>query len=473
MRSAEKSSQAKFEKIEQGMVIRLLRKWFEAARVKFNLHRSGTTAMKEWRTSLQNKEEQADQEWEEKEGTGKGRQMRASAQVKERERARLQKRDPAERIQNVKDMWEDHCKTITGEEAGNEGGSRVCDIFDVCAVSFFRNVLLLARNLPLDVILPLHSTHYLFCIYSGHTLYLHCVVLHCIDIVQELHPNFLDDFSSTRELTFSPLYEAIEQATKLGSRDGRSNDSHVKEKIQEHFNSQQLKRAEDQMKGVVTSSAATKLTYTARPSPTDQQYLELSWWLAKSFVEQAFEVVYYHQPYLLHDFELGLELDQQNAKPSDLKKALKTAWVEDKYDSKVSPMATHINILFGLDEQHFHACNVNNVQQACRVGLAPFAHHTCSICLSHNPHRYIAIYLWFIPGHISCHYIPQHRPIVSWLRSSPTRCSLYGGPISWLSVGTRSECPGLIKAVIRLLLNQRRLATDCQRLPRRRGSSCC
>ena len=250
-------------------------------------------------------------------------------------------------------------------------------------------------------------------------------MLHCIDIVQELHPNFLDDSSSTRELIFSPLYEAIEQATKLGSRGGRSNDSHVKEKIQEHFNSQQLKRAEDQTKVVVTSSAATKLTYTARPSPTDQQYLELSWWLAKSFVEQAFEVVYYHQPYLLHDFELGLELDQQNAKPSDLKKALKTAWVEDKYDSKVSPMATHINILFGLDEQHFHACNVNNVQQACRVGLAPFAHHTCSICLSHNPHRYIAIYLWCIPGHISWHHIPQHRPIVSWLRSSPTRGSLY------------------------------------------------
>jgi hypothetical protein len=175
MRSAEKSSQAKFEKIEQGMVLRLLRRWFKAARVKFNLHRSGTTAMKEWRTSLQNKEEQADQEWEEKEGTGKGRQMRASAhEVKERERARLQKRDPAERIQNVKDMWEDHCKTITGEEAGNEGGSRVCDIFDVCAVSFFRNVLLLARNLSLKVFLPLQHAFSL--------LYLHCTWLHCVTL---------------------------------------------------------------------------------------------------------------------------------------------------------------------------------------------------------------------------------------------------------------------------------------------------
>ena len=176
MRSAEKSSQAKFEKIEQGMVLRLLRRWFKAARVKFNLHRSGTTAMKEWRKYIKdelNKKEQVDQEREEKDGTGKGRQIRASAQVKERERARLQKSDLTERIGNVKKMWEKHCNTITrGEETGNEGGSRACDIFDVCAVSFFRNVLLLARNLSLKVFLPLQHAFSL--------LYLHCTWLHCV-----------------------------------------------------------------------------------------------------------------------------------------------------------------------------------------------------------------------------------------------------------------------------------------------------
>ena len=182
-------------------------------------------------------------------------------------------------------------------------------------------------------------------------------------IVQELHPNFLDDSSSTRELTFSPLYEAIEEATKLGSRGGRSQDAHAKNKVQETFFSQQLKKAEDE-KATVTCVAIKNLAAAARPLPTEQQYLELSWWLARSFVEQAFEVVYYHRRHRLRSFELELELDQQQPK-SERKKALKTAWVKHNFDSKVSPMATHLTVLFGLDEQYFHACNVNNVQQAC------------------------------------------------------------------------------------------------------------
>ena len=161
----------------------------------------------------------------------------------------------------------------------------------------------------------------------------------------------------------------------MGSRGGRSNDAHAKEKADEAFFSKQLQKAEDQ-KGVAVESVAIKnLAAAARPVPTDQQYLELSWWLARSFVEQAFEVLYYHKHHRLASFKDGLELDQREPK-SELKKA----WVERNLDSKVSPMATHLNILFGLDEQYFHACNVNNVQQACW-----FRPHTQK-CTHHNPH---------------------------------------------------------------------------------------
>ena len=171
--SAEKSSQDRFEKIEKGIVRRLFTKWSKAMQVKFDLLMSGKTAMKQWRTQIkdeQEKERIADQEKKEMEGTEKRRRMRASAQVKERERARLQKSDPAELIQKVKDMWVQHCNTITsnelGKDKGNEDtrllrediqelvldtldtGSRACDVFDVCAVSFFRNVLLPPATFP-------------------------------------------------------------------------------------------------------------------------------------------------------------------------------------------------------------------------------------------------------------------------------------------------------------------------------------
>ena len=170
-KSAEMKSQATFENIQKGNVRRLLAKWFKAIQVKFNLLMSGKIAMEEWRKQIkdkQEKERKAAQEKNEIEGTEKRRRMRASAQVKERENARLQKSDPAELIQKVKNMWKQHCNTITSKELGSdkgnkdewllrkeltlETGSRACDIFDVCAISFFRNVLL-PRNVSLDIIL--------------------------------------------------------------------------------------------------------------------------------------------------------------------------------------------------------------------------------------------------------------------------------------------------------------------------------
>ena len=172
-KQAEEISQARFEKIEKGIVRRLLTKWCKAIKVQFKLLMSGQIAMKQRRIQIeteQEKERKADQEKKEIEGTEKRRRMRASAQVKERERARLQKSDPAELIQKVKDMWVQHCNTITstelGKDKGNEDkrllrediqelvldtlatGSRACDIFDVCAVSFFRNVLLPPATFP-------------------------------------------------------------------------------------------------------------------------------------------------------------------------------------------------------------------------------------------------------------------------------------------------------------------------------------
>ena len=212
----------------------------------------------------------------------------------------------------------------------------------------------------------------------------------------------------------------------MGSRGGRSNDAHAKNKVQETFFSQQLKKAEDE-KATVTCVAIKNLAAAARPLPTEQQYLELSWWLAKSFVEQAFEVVYYHHFYLLHAFELNLGLDKQEPK-SDIKKALKTAWVEHNFDSKVSPMATHLNILFGLSEQYFHACNVNNVQQACRVDL-----HTPHIIhkphKSYKPHKLHQPHTSYTSPQRYMAALPRHRPNGSWLRSSPTRGSLYRGAL--------------------------------------------
>ena len=176
--------------------------------------------------------------------------------------------------------------------------------------------------------------------------------------MQALHPNFLDDSSSNRELTFSPLYEALEEATKLGSRGGRSQGAQAKDKAQEIFFTEQLKKAEGHYHSTARLVAIKNLAAVSRPLPTESQYLELSWWLAKALVEQAFEVIYFHHRHRLRTFELELNLDQQKPK-SELKKA----WVEHSYESKVSPMATHLNILFGLDKKYFHACNVNNVQQ--------------------------------------------------------------------------------------------------------------
>ena len=210
------------------------------------------------------------------------------------------------------------------------------------------SAVLLPPNLSLDIVLFIHA------------------LLLIVSILQALHPNFLDDSSSNRELTFVPLYEALEEATKLGSRGGRSQGAHAKDKAQDMFFSKQLKQAESE-KSTVTLVAIKNLAAVSRPLPTEQQYLELSWWLAKALVEQAFEVVYYHRRHLLRSFELELELDQQKTKSE-----LKVAWVEHNFDSKVGPMATHLNILFGLDKKYFHACNVNNVQQVCRVDLTPF-----------------------------------------------------------------------------------------------------
>ena len=172
-RKADKDSDAKLEELNNGRVVRQLTKWSKAIKVRFNLLVSGERAMKERRTQIveeQEKQKKADQEKKDLEGTKERRRARLNAQVREREQARLQKSDPAELIQKVKDMWVQHCNTITsnelGKDKGNEDtrllrediqelvldtlatGSRACDVFDVCAVSFFRNVLLPPATFP-------------------------------------------------------------------------------------------------------------------------------------------------------------------------------------------------------------------------------------------------------------------------------------------------------------------------------------
>ena len=185
-------------------------------------------------------------------------------------------------------------------------------------------------------------------------------------IVQELHPNLLDDSSSDRELTFSPLYEALEEATKLESRGGRSQGAQAQDKAHEVLFTEQLKKAESEKSTARFAANAIKhLAVVSRPLPTESQYLDLSCWLAKALVEQAFEVIYYHHRHILRTFELELNLDQQKPKSE-----LKTKWVESHFHSQVSPMATHLNVLLGLDKKCFHACNVNNVQQVCRRAYA-------------------------------------------------------------------------------------------------------
>ena len=166
--------------------------------------------------------------------------------------------------------------------------------------------------------------------------------------MQELHSSLLDGSSSNRELTFSPLYEAIEEATKLSSRGegGCSNNAHARKDAQEKFFSALFQKAGPEK----ATESLEDLAVMGKPLPTEEQYLDLSWWLAQKFVEQAFDVCHCHQ------LKLGLELDKQE----------KQAWIESKMVSKVSPMVTHLNILFGLDEHHFHACNINNVEQVCR-----------------------------------------------------------------------------------------------------------
>ena len=109
--------------------------------------------MEQWRRQIeeeQKKEKEATEERKEIEKTEKGTsRARRKAQLKEIEQARLQKSDPAELIKKVKDMWVNHCATITGKEHDLDFGSKACEIFDVCAVSFFRNVRRAAASQPL------------------------------------------------------------------------------------------------------------------------------------------------------------------------------------------------------------------------------------------------------------------------------------------------------------------------------------
>ena len=163
---ADKNSKKAFEQLEKGNVRRLLTKFFGMMRVKLVTFVSGKEAMLQRRKRIereQSDERKADEEIQAREGTEQRRRERASVQLRERERARLQKSDPAELIEKVKDMWVKHCSTIMSKELGKDkgeddkrsrkekngeadellvrgAGTRTCDIFDVCAVSFFRNV---------------------------------------------------------------------------------------------------------------------------------------------------------------------------------------------------------------------------------------------------------------------------------------------------------------------------------------------
>ena len=145
-KQAEEKSKAKFDELNQGTVLLHLTKWFKATKIRFFLLMSGRRAMEEYREKIvgeQEKEKEAEQEKTAIEGTKDKGRAQANAQVREsqREQARLQKSDPAELIKKVTMMWEKHCITITGKELDVESaGSRACEIFDVCAVSFFRNV---------------------------------------------------------------------------------------------------------------------------------------------------------------------------------------------------------------------------------------------------------------------------------------------------------------------------------------------
>ena len=132
---AEEKSKKKFDELNQGRVVHHSTKWFKATKVRFYLLMSGWRAMDAWYTKISNEQEKQRKAEQEKNAHGRESQ-------RERARlARLQKSDPAERIEKVKTMWKTHCEKITGRafDVANSG-SRACDIFDVCAVSFFRKV---------------------------------------------------------------------------------------------------------------------------------------------------------------------------------------------------------------------------------------------------------------------------------------------------------------------------------------------
>ena len=165
-RKADKDSDVKLEELNNGRVVRQLTKWSKAIKVRFNLLVSGERAMKEWRTQIveeQEKQKKADQEKKDLEGTKERRRARVNAQVREREQARLQKSDPAELIKKVKEMWVKHCDTITGQELGLDSGSKACEIFDVCAVSFFRNVRRAAASRPFPGHYSVHTCPLFYC----------------------------------------------------------------------------------------------------------------------------------------------------------------------------------------------------------------------------------------------------------------------------------------------------------------------
>ena len=146
---AEKSSNAALEKLEKGKTKRVLAKCFQAIKGLSDIYyQSPTKAMEQSRTRILREKENTERKAVERS------QKRAREETRRRDKE-INYNDSARRIKAVQELWLEQCNEIAKLGTGN---ARACDVFDVCAVSFFRNVRAAGLpNLSLSLILHIQS----------------------------------------------------------------------------------------------------------------------------------------------------------------------------------------------------------------------------------------------------------------------------------------------------------------------------
>ena len=128
---AEKCSDEELEKLQNGKTKRVLAKFFQVIKNALEVYfQTATKAMEQRRMSILREKEKHESKAE------KNSQKRAREETKRRDKE-INNNNSARLIEAAKKLWLEHCNEISKLGTDN---TRACDVFDVCAVAFFRNV---------------------------------------------------------------------------------------------------------------------------------------------------------------------------------------------------------------------------------------------------------------------------------------------------------------------------------------------